>query len=164
MRWLAPREVLSPQAHHQEGAFIHGNRPAFAILGLARSHPNAPAAEVNRFDRQVTAEDRGILESTDCDVPLDQAGLESNMPSDRPGLVMRRKLRELLENYEVLRRVVEYRDGLQALWNETAANPTRALVQLRDWCSRAEGSGIGALREFAQGLRAYARASSHVAA
>ena len=66
----------------------------------------------------------------------------------------RRKLREVLENYEVLRRVVEYRDSLQQLWNE---NPARALGQLREWCTRAEESGIGALREFAQGLPAYAR-------
>ena len=66
----------------------------------------------------------------------------------------RPKLRELLDKYEVLRRVVEYRDGLQQLWNE---NPARALTQLREWCRRAEGSGIGALREFAQGLPAYAR-------
>ena len=66
----------------------------------------------------------------------------------------RRKLRELLDNYEVLRRVVEYRDSLQQLWNE---NPVRALAQLREWCSRAEQSGISALRDFAQDLPAYAR-------
>jgi stearoyl-CoA desaturase (Delta-9 desaturase) len=69
----------------------------------------------------------------------------------------RRKLRELLDTYEVLRRVVEYREGLQQLWNETAANQSRALTQLREWCRRAEDSGIGALREFARGLPAYAR-------
>jgi stearoyl-CoA desaturase (delta-9 desaturase) len=70
----------------------------------------------------------------------------------------RRRLRELLERYEVLRRVIEYRDGLQQLWNETAANPPRALAQLREWCRRAESSGISALRDFARGLTAYARA------
>jgi phenylpropionate dioxygenase-like ring-hydroxylating dioxygenase large terminal subunit len=59
----------------------------------------ARAEDVNRFDRQVTLEDRGILESTDFDVPLDQTGFESNMPSDRPGLVMRRMLRDLLERH-----------------------------------------------------------------
>jgi hypothetical protein len=57
----------------------------------------------------------------------------------------------------VLRRVVEYRDGLQQLWIGTSANPSRALAQLRDWCHQAEASGITALREFAQGLPAYAR-------
>ena len=58
----------------------------------------------------------------------------------------------------MLRRVVEYRDSLQQLWNEGAANPARALAQLREWCRRAEDSGIGALRDFAHGLPAYARA------
>jgi stearoyl-CoA desaturase (delta-9 desaturase) len=57
----------------------------------------------------------------------------------------------------VLRRVVEDRESLQQLWNDTAANPGRAVAQLRDWCRRAEGSGIGALQHFAHGLAAYAR-------
>ena len=69
----------------------------------------------------------------------------------------RRKLRELLERYEVLRRVIEYRDSLQQLWNGTSANQARAVAQLREWCRRAEASGIRALREFALALPAYAR-------
>jgi stearoyl-CoA desaturase (delta-9 desaturase) len=67
----------------------------------------------------------------------------------------RRRLRELTDKYEVLRRVLEYREALQQLWNETAANQGRALTQLREWCTRAEASGIAALREFAQALPAY---------
>ncbi|TLY82181.1 MAG: acyl-CoA desaturase [Gammaproteobacteria bacterium] len=69
----------------------------------------------------------------------------------------RRKLRELLERYEALRRVVEFRDGLQQLWNGAGANQARAVAQLREWCRRAEASGIRALREFARALPAYAR-------
>lgn len=69
----------------------------------------------------------------------------------------RLRLRQLLEEHEVLRGVVEYRDSLQQLWNEASANPARALQQLRDWCRRAEGSGIEALRNFARALPAYAR-------
>jgi stearoyl-CoA desaturase (Delta-9 desaturase) len=68
----------------------------------------------------------------------------------------RRRLRELLERYEVLRRVVEYREGLQQAWEGASAG--HALAQLREWCRRAEDSGIAALREFAQGLPAYASA------
>jgi len=68
----------------------------------------------------------------------------------------RRRLRELLERYEVLRRVVEYREGLQQAWEDASAG--HALAQLREWCRRAEDSGIAALREFAQGLPAYASA------
>jgi stearoyl-CoA desaturase (delta-9 desaturase) len=67
----------------------------------------------------------------------------------------RRRLRELLARYEVLRRVVEQREALQLLWNEAAANQGGALTQLRQWCRDAEASGIGALREFARRLPAY---------
>jgi stearoyl-CoA desaturase (delta-9 desaturase) len=68
----------------------------------------------------------------------------------------RRALRDLLERYEVLRRVVEYRDGLQHLWNDASANQGRAVAQLREWCAKAEASGIRSLREFSLRLPAYA--------
>jgi stearoyl-CoA desaturase (delta-9 desaturase) len=67
----------------------------------------------------------------------------------------RRALRDLLDRYEVLRRVVEFREGLQHLWNDTSANQGRAVGQLREWCAKAEASGIRALREFSLGLPAY---------
>ena len=70
----------------------------------------------------------------------------------------KRALRELLERYEVLRRVVEYREGLQHLWNDASANQARAVGQLKEWCARAEASGIRALREFSLGLPAYGAA------
>lgn len=66
-----------------------------------------------------------------------------------------RRLTELLARHDVLRSVVEFRDGLDKLWNDAAANKARALTQLREWCARAEESGIQALREFALSLRAY---------
>jgi len=51
---------------------------------------------------------------------------------------------------------VEYREGLQELWEGASARD--GLAQLREWCRRAEESGIGALRDFARGLPAYAAA------
>jgi hypothetical protein len=57
---------------------------------------DAKAEDIIAFDRMVTDEDRGILESTDWDVPLDQAGIEMNMPSDRPGVLMRKMLLKAL--------------------------------------------------------------------
>jgi stearoyl-CoA desaturase (delta-9 desaturase) len=68
----------------------------------------------------------------------------------------RRALCELLERYEVLRRVVEFRDGLQHLWTDSSVNQARAVGQLREWCTKAEASGIRALREFSLALPAYA--------
>ncbi|MEA2813003.1 MAG: hypothetical protein QOI93_700 [Rhodospirillaceae bacterium] len=57
----------------------------------------ATAADIIAFDRRVTEEDRAVLEGTDFDVPLDMnSGVERHMPSDQPGLLMRRMLLELL--------------------------------------------------------------------
>jgi stearoyl-CoA desaturase (Delta-9 desaturase) len=70
----------------------------------------------------------------------------------------RQQLRELLDRYEVLRTVVEFRDRLQQIWDETSASHGRALEQLRELCTQAEGSSILALRKFALRLRTYAPA------
>jgi stearoyl-CoA desaturase (delta-9 desaturase) len=63
---------------------------------------------------------------------------------------------KLLQQHEALRAVVEFRDRLQQVWNDS--NQVRALHQLREWCTQAEASGIRSLGEFAQRLRAYAPA------
>ena len=62
----------------------------------------------------------------------------------------------VLEQHEVLRAVMEFRDRLQALWTGASANQTRAVAQLRHWCAQAEESGIRALRDFAESVRRYA--------
>jgi phenylpropionate dioxygenase-like ring-hydroxylating dioxygenase large terminal subunit len=60
------------------------------------SEAEAPAAGIIEFDRRVTAEDKEVLEGTEFDVPLEKSsGLERHMPSDQPGLLMRRMLLEL---------------------------------------------------------------------
>ena len=57
----------------------------------------ATATDIIAFDRRVTEEDRAVLEGTDFDAPLDMnSGVERHMPSDQPGLLMRRMLLELL--------------------------------------------------------------------
>ncbi|MBE9176871.1 hypothetical protein IQ225_18835 [Synechocystis salina LEGE 06155] len=48
------------------------------------------------FDRQLTNQDRRIMESIDYDSPLDTLS-ECSMPVDKPILLMRRKLAKLLE-------------------------------------------------------------------
>jgi stearoyl-CoA desaturase (Delta-9 desaturase) len=68
----------------------------------------------------------------------------------------RQQLRELLARYEVLRTVVEFRDRLQQIWDETSASHGRALEELRELCVQAEGGSILALRKFVLRLRAYA--------
>lgn len=57
---------------------------------------DAKAADIIAFDRQVTQEDRVVLESTDYDAPLSLAE-EQHMASDKPGILMRHRLAALLK-------------------------------------------------------------------
>lgn len=60
------------------------------------SEAEVSAESIIAFDRQVTLEDQWVLESTDYDVPLDIKA-EHHMFTDKPGIVMRRKLAALLK-------------------------------------------------------------------
>ena len=52
------------------------------------------------WDAAIVAEDKEILESTDPDVMLDEKRIdEAHMPSDRPSLIIRRRLLELLHQH-----------------------------------------------------------------
>ena len=58
--------------------------------------------ELRAWDRVIIEEDREILESTDPDAIVDMSRkIEMHMPSDRPGMIMRDRLKKLLtENGE----------------------------------------------------------------
>ncbi len=57
---------------------------------------DTPAADVIAFDRKVTLEDKRILESTSFDVPL-EISKEEHMATDKPGILMRRRLAALIK-------------------------------------------------------------------
>ena len=59
---------------------------------------DCPAQMLIDFDAEITREDKDILESTDPDalVDLRRRGVEFSMDSDRPGILIRKKLLELL--------------------------------------------------------------------
>ena len=67
----------------------------------------------------------------------------------------RARLANLLEDNAALRTVHEYRLQLQALWEQANVSNERLVRQLREWCNRAESSGIDALHDFSARLRAY---------
>ena len=59
---------------------------------------DCPAQMLIDFDAEITREDKDILESTDPDAVIDprRRGIEYSMDSDRPGMLIRKKLFELL--------------------------------------------------------------------
>lgn len=68
----------------------------------------------------------------------------------------RQQLSELFEHSSALKTMHEMRVELGAIWERSHFTSDQLLQQLRDWCARAEASGIRSLREFSLRLRTYA--------
>ncbi len=68
------------------------------------------------------------------------------------------RLEELLAQSHSLSVVYEYRQRLQALWQEKTASQEGLLLALQEWCQQAEQTGITALEDFAQTVRGYSLA------
>jgi stearoyl-CoA desaturase (delta-9 desaturase) len=66
------------------------------------------------------------------------------------------KLEELMASNAQLRKMIEMRRELQAIWSRSSSTKEQLLSQLHAWCQRAEESGLTSLREFSLRLRRYA--------
>ena len=66
------------------------------------------------------------------------------------------QLSELFKHSNALKTMHEMRVELSTLWERSHASSDQLLHQLRDWCARAEASGIRSLQEFSHRLRSYA--------
>ena len=66
------------------------------------------------------------------------------------------KLEELMASNAQLRKMIEMRRDLQAIWSRSSATKEQLLSQLHAWCQHAEESGLSSLREFSLRLRRYA--------
>jgi phenylpropionate dioxygenase-like ring-hydroxylating dioxygenase large terminal subunit len=61
---------------------------------------DCPAQLLIDWDYKITREDKDIIESTDYDTPIDVGRrAEAHMVSDRPGMIMRKRLMKLLEDH-----------------------------------------------------------------
>ncbi len=67
----------------------------------------------------------------------------------------RKRLGDLLKNYQQLAVVYQYREKLQAIWNRKATSHEQLVKALQEWCAQAEATGIKALQEFAGRLKGY---------
>lgn len=66
------------------------------------------------------------------------------------------QLSELFKHSKTLKTMHEMRGELSAIWERSHISSDQLVLQLRDWCTRAEASGIRSLQEFSQRLRSYA--------
>ena len=65
------------------------------------------------------------------------------------------RLGKLLDDHAALRTVHEFQEQLIALWEQANVSNEKLVAQLREWCARAEASGIEVLEDFAERLRGY---------
>lgn len=96
----------------------------------------------------------------------EKAGLESGFLKSSKKLLKRdpskleapqqQQLTELFTHSKALQTMHEMRVELGAIWERSHATRDQLLQQLQDWCTRAEASGITALRDFSLRLRSYA--------
>ena len=69
------------------------------ILYRNDTEENCSTEELIQWDGVIIEEDREILEATDPDATMDMGRkVESHMPSDRPGMIMRRRILEALRS------------------------------------------------------------------
>jgi stearoyl-CoA desaturase (delta-9 desaturase) len=68
----------------------------------------------------------------------------------------RERLFDALKHSKALETFLAMRDELIALWERSSASKEQLLQEFKDWCHRAESSGIAPLAEFSQRLRCYA--------
>jgi stearoyl-CoA desaturase (delta-9 desaturase) len=112
----------------------------------ARSLRSAWRDEVDQI-RASSALGSGFLRSSKKLLQQEPTSLESSQ---------KQQLSELFEHSNALKTMHEMRVELGAIWERSHFTSDQLLQQLRDWCARAEASGIRSLREFSLRLRTYA--------
>ena len=71
-------------------------------------------------------------------------------------VAQQQQLSEIFKYSDTLKTMHEMRTELAALWERSHSSSDQLLAQLRDWCARAEASGIRSLEQFSLRLRSYA--------
>ena len=112
----------------------------------ARSVRSAWRDEVDQI-RAKSSLEAGFLKSAKKLLQREPASLESKQ---------QQQLSELFKHSNALKTMHEMRVELGAIWERSHSTSYQLLQQLRDWCARAEASGIRSLQEFSQRLRSYA--------
>lgn len=67
----------------------------------------------------------------------------------------KKRLANVLENFQLLRVVYQYRVKLQDIWSRSTASQKELIDALQEWCQQAEATGIEALHKFSNRLKTY---------
>ncbi len=149
----------------------------FKALGLCKVRRVAPEPQFAPAPRQVDLDTlkavlvnrMHVLRDYSAKVTLPvfrrEAAVDASAREVSPRLLVRRpqllddtaraRLAALLERNQALRTVHEFRQQLVAIWESAHVSNETLVRNLREWCARAEASGIESLQEFSARLRGY---------
>jgi stearoyl-CoA desaturase (delta-9 desaturase) len=105
----------------------------------------AVAAEIDRVKQQGAAAQLGNLKLAHRWLHRD----DEKIPA-----AVKPQLESALHGSPKLAKLVAMREELRGLWTRTNVSAEQLVVDLQAWCKKAEDSGIAALQEFSQKLRA----------
>lgn len=108
-------------------------------------------ARVHAEELRKGGSDRGLLKSARRLMVREETLLSSEA---------RARLQDALSHNQTLAIVYEYKQRLQAIWQERSLSQEGLLQALEDWCKQAEQTGIRALQEFARKLPTYSMQAS----
>ena len=147
-------------------------KPKFAAPRALVDHDNLQAVIAHRYDvmakyaksfKRAYREEVARLKSQGDDheaaddlVRVKTARRWLHKDSAKLSAVHRDKVAGALAESPMLTKVHEMRTELASIWERSSATSEQLLVQLQDWCKRAEDSGVRALQEFSVRLRSYA--------
>ena len=96
-----------------------------------------------------------MLRAKNADVSvLRSANRLLHRDEDKVPAAAKPQLAQARAEHPVLDKMVTMREELRQMWMTTSASREQLASDLQAWCHRAEESGITALREFSQTLRA----------
>lgn len=124
------------------------------LKAVIRSKMHVMADYSNNVIKPVLVEERNKAERMGKDM-LKKAKASLILERSRMQAHHCEKLEQVIQNFSQLKTVYQYRIQLLEIWDRTYTSQEKLLQALREWCQRAEQSGIKVLQQFAEGLRGY---------
>ena len=128
------------EAHNPLSLVTRARGRRLALRKGTRWHLRTAASEANGNV------DRGLLKSVRRLMVREETLLSTEAKAH---------LEDALSQNQTLAVVYEYKQRLQAIWQERSLSQEGLLQALQDWCRQAEETGIRALQDFARRLPTY---------
>ncbi|KTC66443.1 fatty acid desaturase (plasmid) [Legionella adelaidensis] len=149
---LAKVKKLPPKLARQEGKLQIDLDTVKAVIG---NRFQVMSDYYKRVVRPILRHEKNNVENKSDKKLFQRAG---RLLRRQEGLLSPRatsRLQALLNRYEQLRTVYNYRVSLQNIWTKTASSQKELIESLQQWCKQAEESGLDVLHQFAQRIKAY---------